>query len=211
MHARLTAHTVFGVSTTMSEQQWQSGLARVRMVVGWVGRGGASTCVGVDPEDPRGLSPVAVRRLVYQCAAEMVKLPATFANTHMVRLGEVDGRQRVRCPIFTEAGKSQLALDLLVGCDAYGDPSVDLERVVDTRTGLVLLTEHEAPARDCPKRGQPVPGTGEDPRTRRDARIDDSNLVDQICGRIEQAHGNTGINSSQASTGQQDIAKNIGP
>ncbi|MGI8756618.1 MAG: hypothetical protein ACR2MB_12320 [Acidimicrobiales bacterium] len=118
----------------------------------------------------------------------MVKLPATFATADLRRLGGLDGRQRVRCPIFTEAGKSRLALDFVVGWDGYGNPSVFPERVVDTATGLVLLTEVDAPARLAP-RDERLPGTGEDPRIRRDAQIGDANLVDQICGRIEQAHG----------------------
>lgn len=52
-----------------------------------------------------------------------------------------------------------------------------------------MLTEPDAPASDGPLPNAPLVGTGEDPRVRRDAPVDDSILVGHVRGGIEPAVG----------------------
>jgi hypothetical protein len=198
------------MKTQLTTSHWDAGLRSALSLVNRLGRGGATTSIWLhNDKDPRGVSPVAVRRLVNEHTAAMTMLPPGVETTDLERLGEVDGRQRVRSRIWTEDGKSRLALDLSIGWtiddDEYCCVDVFAERVVDTDTGLVLLTEADAPAAEDPCCANQVAGTGEDPRIRRDAQIDDANLVAQICGRIEQAPGNGHLDASAVSVGQHAI------
>jgi hypothetical protein len=153
------------------------------------------------------VSPTAIRHLVQRYSAEMTAPPFTAGPGDLMRIDHPDGRVRLRCPIWTEAGRSRLAMDVALRWpnpepDDFDIAEVHIEQVVDTETGLVVLTEADAPAADGPFPNDPIVGTGEDPRIRSEASVDDSILVEHICGRIEQAVGHplpcdAGLNSGQ--------------
>lgn len=135
-------------------------------------------------DDPTGIAPAAVRSLACRYVAEMTAPPATAGPGDLRRIEHADGQPRMRCPIWTETGRSRLAKDFVIRwrCpepefDFDNDlhlPDVCIEQVVDTETGLVVLTECDAPASDCLHPNDPLAGTGEDPRIRRNALVDDS-------------------------------------
>lgn len=140
--------TVSRMEASLSERRWkQAPPQRVLQVAQWIGRGGSATSDFVDRDNPTGVSPAAVRRLAYACLAEMTTPPATAGADDLEHLEHPDGLARMRCPIWTEAGRSRLAMDYVLrwpgpepgdGLDDYFDAAaVYIEQVVDTETGLV--------------------------------------------------------------------------
>lgn len=201
--------TVVDMSATLTQHHWEQATEHVLEVAAYIGRGGAYTTFMVDHSDPKGLSPIAIRRLVHNHVAEMTAPPATAGPPDLERLEAPDGLVRTRCPIWTEQGRSKLAMDLVLWWpqpdDDFDTPDTYIEQLIDTTTGKTMLTEADAPASDDPRRGDQIPGTGEDPRIRRNAQIDDTILIGQVCGRIEQALGSPKIDTTGLTEGQHAI------
>lgn len=202
------------MKATMSQDRSEQALELALKNTGDIGRGGASTAVNVDRSNPGGVSPTAVRHYVRDHIAEMTAPPAWVGPPDLVQVESTEDTARVRCTIWTEAGRSTLGIEFLVrwprsdGDDTswnYDWPSICIDQVVDTTTGQAVLTATDAPACDGPICCDPVAGTGEDPRIRRDAHIDDTILIGQICGRIEQALGHPHPNISVLPQSQQAI------
>lgn len=206
------------MATTISKQRWQRSSERALWVLEFIGTGGSLTSALVRGPDARGVSPTALRRLTRDRTAEMIAPPADAGPDDMKALEHPDGRLRLRCPIWTETGRSPLAVDFVVlfpDPDPGPDPGLDdgsvdvpdvyIEQAIDTATGLVVLTDSDAPASAGPFWDSPLVGTGEDPRIRLDAPIDDSNLVRHICGRLEQAFGSPLLDRTVLNPGQRAI------
>lgn len=179
------------MTTALNPSRSEHATKRALQVAASIGRGGATTNVMVNRSHPKGVSPTAIRASVHDHVAEMTAPPANAGPADLEVLEASDELVKMRCPIWTENGRSDLAMDLVLWWPWPDNdrPDIYIEQVIDITTGHTVLSEADAPASESPRPGDPIPGTGEDPRIRRDAQIDDTILIGQIRGRIEQALG----------------------
>jgi hypothetical protein len=146
-------------------------LGRVGSFSNLLGSGAVQSCRNL--VDQRGVDPAAIRGAVEANAgAPMTPLPAGSIWDEIRVVGQVGDGLRVRCPIWTQTGRSGLAMEIIVERTEFGSLYVDA--LVDDRGDTVMSTA-DAPAADQPV-GVGPPGeepiaAGGDPRIRRKAFV----------------------------------------
>jgi hypothetical protein len=104
--------------------------------------------------------------------APMTPLPAGSIWDEIGVVGQAGDGLRVRCPIWTETGRSGLAIEIIVERDEFG--SLYIGALVDDRGDTVMSTP-DAPAADHPvgvdPSGWSARRRGGDPPIRREAFV----------------------------------------
>jgi hypothetical protein len=183
-------------------------LGRVGSFSNLLGSGAVQSCRNL--VDQRGVDPAAIRGAVEANAgAPMTPLPAGSIWDEIRVVSQVGDGLRVRCPIWTQTGRSGLAMEIIVERTEFGSLYVDA--LVDDRGDTVMSTA-DAPAADQPV-GVGPPGeepiaAGGDPRIRRKAFVGASYgvLIGQLVRGMERAVGSPLEHLDRLNPGQAAVA-----
>jgi hypothetical protein len=183
-------------------------LGRVGTFSSLLGSGAVQSCRNL--VDQRGLDPAAIRAAVEANAgAPMTPLPAGSIWDEIRIVSQVDDGLRLRCPIWTESGRSGLAMEIEVEPNEFGSLYVDA--LVDDR-GDVVMSTADAPAANQPvgvdlSGDEPI-AAGGDPRIRRGAFVGANYgvLIGQLVRGMERAVGNPLEHLDELNPGQAAVA-----
>lgn len=183
-------------------------LGRVGTFSNLLGSGAVQSCRNL--VDQRGVDPAAIRAAVEANAgAPMTPLPAGSIWDEIRVVSQVGDGLRVRCPIWTETGRSGLAIEIIVDRNDFGSLYVDA--LVDDRGDIVMSTA-DAPAANQPVgvdfSGEQSIGAGGDPRIRREAFVGASYgvLIGQLVRGMEPAVGSPLEHLDRLNPGQAAVA-----
>lgn len=183
-------------------------LGRVGTFSNLLGGGAVQSCRNLVGQ--RGVDPAAIRAAVEANAgAPMTPLPAGSIWDEIRVIGHVGDGLRVRCPTWTETGRSGLAMEMIVERTEFG--SLYIDALVDDRGDIVMSTA------DAPADGQPVgvgpPGeepiaAGGDSRIRREAFVGASYgvMIGQLVRGMEREVGSPLEHLDRFNPGQAAVA-----